>query len=191
MKEKKERKKGDFPKNDPHLGGHGFKTHLDNGILELFKNLYNCKSMLDIGCGPGGMLKLAKDYGYTVEGIDGDYSLERDVNVILHDFSKGPYDHKDLFDLGYSCEFLEHVNEEYVPNFMNSFSRCKYVAISYAPPGTPGYHHVNCNTKEYWIEQFKKYNFNFDKTLTNQIIDHSTMKRDFFRSNGLGFINAN
>lgn len=56
----KKRSIHDFPVNDPHLGGHGFKTHLDHGLLNFFKNEFNCKSLLDIGCGPGGMVKLAE-----------------------------------------------------------------------------------------------------------------------------------
>lgn len=181
----------DFPKNDPHLGGHGFKTHLDQGILFFFKDHYSCRSLLDIGCGPGDMVKLARSIGYDADGIDGDYSLKRNIDVILHDFIKGPYIHNKNYDLGYSCEFVEHVEEKYIPNFMESFKSCKQVVISFAPPGTKGYHHVNCNTQEYWIDVFKKNNFAFDAVITSQIRENSTMQRNFIRQQGLYFKNEN
>jgi len=49
-----------------HLGGHQNKTHLDVGTLEFFKSTFNIKSMLDIGCGPGGMVNLAQEMDYTL-----------------------------------------------------------------------------------------------------------------------------
>lgn len=181
----------DFPLDARHLGGHGFITHLDLGILEFFKKEFNCQSFLDIGCGPGGMVKLAKDLGYTSYGIDGDYSLDRDVEIIIHDFSKGKVNHTIDYDLGYSCEFVEHVDKIFVPNFMESFSRCVHVVMTFAPLGAKGHHHVNCNTKEYWIDIFKEYNLIFNEEITNRLKEKSTMKRDFFRNNGLYFRNTN
>ena len=181
------------PKSDPHLGGHSFKTHIDSGILNFFRDTLDCKTMLDVGCGPGGMVYEANKRGYNAIGIDGDYRLERDnpEYFVLHDFTKGPCNLTDTYDLGYSCEFVEHVEEDYVPNFMESFAKCKYVTITYAPPGTKGWHHVNCNTKEYWIDVFKKYNLIFDQELTNEMQKVSSMKRDFFRKHGLCFKNEN
>ena len=42
-----------------------------------------------------------------------------------------------------------------IKNFINDFKLCNYVAMTYAPPGQGGYHHVNCQPKEYWIENLK------------------------------------
>ena len=193
MKSHKNQKRplNDFPKNDPHLGGHGFVTHLDNGLLEYFKNEFQCQSLIDIGCGPGGMVELSQNLGYISEGIDGDYSLIRNnnINVMIHDYTSGPFHHTKKYDLGYSCEFVEHVDIEFVPNFMESFNKCKHVVMTYSPTGTPGYHHVNCNTKEYWIETFKRFGLIFDDAVTTQIKKVSTMKRNFIRDNGLYFKN--
>ena len=185
----KKRKINDYPDKDPHLGGHGFKTHLDKGILDFFKINFSCKSLLDIGCGPGGMVRLARDLGYQADGIDGDYSLKRDIDVILHDYTIGPYKPHKNYDLGYSCEFVEHVDQKYVSNFMESFKQCKHIVITYAPLGTPGYHHVNCNTEEYWISTFTKFNFIYEKEITKTVRSNSTMERDFIRTYGLYFKN--
>ena len=139
-----------------HLGGHQNVTHIDSGILSFFKNKYNCQSLLDIGCGPRGQIELAIKLGYlSAVGVDGDPAVKGD-NVVIHDFTKGSYAPKTTFDLGWSCEFLEHVEEKYINNFMPCFKKCKIVALTHAPPNAPGYHHVNCQSNEYWWPTMKK-----------------------------------
>lgn len=186
----KEGKKLHCPIDDPHLGGHCFITHLDEGILNYAINSLKIKSMLDIGCGPGGMVELATKLGIDAYGIEGDYRLESNNKIILHDFVKGKYQHNRIYDLAYSCEFVEHVEEQFVENFMFSFQCCNYAIITFAPPGTPGIHHVNCQSKDYWIDIFTKFNFIFDSTITEEFRRASTMQRDFIRNNGLFFRNC-
>ena len=62
---------------EAHLGGHQNKTHLDHGALDWLIKTTNAKTFLDIGCGPGGMVELAKSKGLLVKGIDGDHTLKR------------------------------------------------------------------------------------------------------------------
>jgi hypothetical protein len=182
----------DFPENDPHLGGHGFKNHLDEGVLIFFQKQLNCKSVLDVGCGLGKMVSLARSLGYDADGIDGDYSVNRDVDVIIHDYVKGPYDHKKRYDLAYSCEFVEHVEQKYIPNFMVSFQVCSHVIMTFAPlKSKKGHHHVNCNTSKYWIKMFNRFGFVYDDSITRLVRKHSSMGRDFVRKNGLYFKNEN
>jgi cyclopropane fatty-acyl-phospholipid synthase-like methyltransferase len=179
-------------KVDKHLGGHSFKTHIDNGILNYAKDKLDCKSMLDIGCGPGGIVDAALALGIDSYGIDGDYSLTHNhpERITIHDFTKGKINHTRSYDLGYSCEFVEHVEEQYLPNFINSFQQCRHLIITYAPEGTPGHHHVNCRNQEYWINILKEFNFAYDPIVTNYIRKVSTMKRNFIRDHGLYFLNT-
>ena len=184
---------------EEHLGGHLNKTHLDNGALNWIINHLNCKSMLDIGCGPGGMVKLANNLGLQAYGIDGDYTLDRyDPNkFLIHDFTKGPAPITSTYDIGWSVEFLEHVYEEYMPNYMQSFQKCKYIIITYAPPGWSGHHHVNLQEEVYWIKKFKDYGFTYNENYTKELRDNSTMnypkkpRKAFVKNRGLFFINEN
>lgn len=172
-----------------HLGGHLNITHTDEGVLNLLKNKFNMNSILDVGCGPGGQLSLASKIGFKhTTGIDGDPSIINN-NIIVHDFTKKPFYFANNFDLGWSCEFVEHVKEEFIPNFMECFKRCKIIALTHATPNTPGHHHVNCRTSSYWKNIFSKNNFEFREKLTLECRLSSTMKRDFFRQNGLVFTN--
>jgi len=177
-------------KNLPkHLGGHAGITHLDEGVLSYFIGNFNIQSFLDVGCGPGGMVKLATSKGLESRGIDGDFKVKKvceNSQVLLHDFREGVAPHP-RFDLGWSVEFLEHVDEEYMPFYMSSFQRCQYVFVTHAPPNKRGHHHVNCQTSDYWIDKFAKYGFNYLSDSTDVCRSLSTMKREFVRETGLVF----
>jgi hypothetical protein len=71
---------------------------------------------------------------------------------------------------------------------MSVFSSCKIVMITAAPPGTPGYHHVNCRTQDYWIGVFAANGFRYHPELTDELKKTSTMRREFIRKSGMLFI---
>jgi len=173
-----------------HLGGHLNKTHVDEGNLNWIIEKFNIKSFLDVGCGPGGMVELANKKGLKTLGIDGDYTLKRsDSNLfIIHDYAKGPLKLEEKYDLCWSCEFVEHVEEKYIDNYMQTINYADLVAITHAPPGWPGHHHVNCQHADYWINVFKNYNFNYDEELTTLLRKNSTMKKPFIQRTGLFFV---
>ena len=168
-----------------HLGGHSNITHVDAGALDYLIESFSVKSMVDIGCGPGGMEKLALDRNIFWQGIDGDPKMNRN-SVISHDFSLGPLKIP-AFDLGWSVEFVEHVEEKYLPNFMSTFNSCRSVFITHAPPKKSGHHHVNCQLASYWIEVFEDWGFIFKEEMTSIVRSKSTMGRNFVRENGLIF----
>jgi 2-polyprenyl-3-methyl-5-hydroxy-6-metoxy-1,4-benzoquinol methylase len=114
-----------------HLGGHDNETHLDDGVLDYMIKKYSIKSYIDIGCGPGGMCELAASKGLKVLGIDGDYTLTHKEPTLIHDFTNGSASVEDIFDMAWSCEFLEHVEEKYMPHYMDSFQKAKYVVCTY------------------------------------------------------------
>ena len=147
--------------------------------------------MIDIGCGLGGMVAVARSMEIEAVGIDGDPTLTPDVS---HDFTKGKaYVLKDHnhFDLAWSTEFLEHVEEQYQDNYMDLFSKSSYALVTAAPPGKKGTHHVNCQTSKYWIEVFDKYGFDIQREETNHIRDNNSMQREFMSLYGLFFKNRN
>jgi len=185
---------------EAHLGGHGGKTHTDEGTLRWAINALGIQSMLDIGCGPGGMVELANNLGVHAHGLDGDYTLKRydDTKFTIHDFTNGPAPISDNFDLAWSVEFVEHVYEKYIPNYVAAMQKCKFLIMTYAPVGHGGHHHVNENTQEYWIDTMSQYGFKYFKDATNQMRNHSTMgstnkerkKFGFLKKTGLLFKNA-
>ena len=189
-----------------HLGGHNNITHTDSGVLKYFYNKLNCKSMLDVGCGPAGNVFIARSIGYNAIGIDGDKTLvedQRELNIIIHDYTEGKLPTHLYWtinfsilkppelnvDLIYSTEFLEHVEEKYLDNVFDTFSMGKYICITHAlPHETGGHHHVNCQSEQYWIDKFDQYGFDFSPSHTGQIRVASTMSRNFMSNTGKVFV---
>lgn len=177
-----------------HLGGHENETHNDQGALEYLIKKFDIKSMLDIGCGPGGMVEVANKLGLEVKGIDGDDKVERAESISklieIWDFNNAPFVPEKKYDLGWSVEFVEHIDIEFMPNFVETFKSCKYIAMTHALPGQPGHHHVNCKPFEYWLGVMEYNGFKILVEETNQMRAASTMRERYIRQQGYLFENG-
>lgn len=182
-----------------HLGGHGGTTWVDVGTLRYLKEKFDIATMLDVGCGPMGMSNVARKMSVAWHGIDGDPAIavvaQGDPTFFLHDFNTGPFIPASQYDLGWSVEFLEHVEEQYQSNYMAAFQKCKYVVCTAAPPGWGGFHHVNEQEQDYWKTKFKEYGFTFDAHVTSKIRHITTMKQkrgmSFMQRTGMFYVNNN
>ena len=178
-----------------HLGGHENETHIDQGSIRYLIDSLEIKSVVDVGCGPGGMIQCCLNEGIEdVLGLDGDFTIERPDNiasrVIIHDFTTGPYQLDKIYDLAWTVEFVEHVDEKYMQNFIDVFKQCKYVLMTHALPGQPGHHHVNCQHADYWLNVMEKNGFiSMPYTLQN-LRAVSTMKERYIREQSLFFKNG-
>jgi 2-polyprenyl-3-methyl-5-hydroxy-6-metoxy-1,4-benzoquinol methylase len=190
--------------SEPHLGGHFNTTHTDKGALRYMRDRLGCQTLVDVGCGPGGQVKLARRLGYTAIGIDGDKELSKNNfsvldDAVYHDYTIGKLELTEYksFDVAWCVEFLEHVEEKYIKNYMDTLSKCKYVICTAAEPDEKGWHHVNCKSKEYWLEKFNGYGFDFDPDLTHELRTNSTMnirmkkRKQFIKRRGWLFVNRN
>lgn len=157
-----------------HLGG-----FLDGGdagtyypvLWEYIIDKYAVKSVIDIGCGRGYSARYFQSLGCDILGIDGSVAA-KDLSLIpesfkLHDYTTGTTGIDRKFDLAWSCEFLEHVEEQYMENYMRDFALAKYSALTFAAPNQWGHHHVNCQPQEYWIDNFQKRGFEYMEEETN------------------------
>lgn len=175
-----------------HLGGHEGETHLDDGALDYIIEKIGVKSMVDIGCGPAGMVELAREKGLEVLGVDGDFVVDRKVDdIVIHDYQKAPYVPEKSYDLAWTVEFVEHIEEQYIRNFVATMDKCKYVLMTHAFPGQPGHHHVNCQTTEYWAHIMNAFGFSILLDETNAIRKASTMKERYIREQSIFLLNRN
>ncbi len=173
-----------------HLGGHLNKTHIDSGAFQWAVEQYGIATMIDIGCGPGGMRELAESLDVNWVGGDGDSSVwSYESGILLHDFTLGHISNvqHETYDLGWSVEFLEHVEEKFVANYMSLFAKCEVIVATAAPPGYPGHHHVNCRSTDYWAGVFAANGFLFDASATATLRSVSTMAKPFMQKNGMLF----
>jgi hypothetical protein len=170
-----------------HLGGHGNITHLDQSTIEYLIKKYNIKTAYDLGCGPGGMVKMMLDKGVNCIGIDGDLSIKYDFPHIIHDFITSPLT-IERRDFCWSVEFLEHVSEQYMDNYFSVFNSCR-VIMTTASQQFSGHHHVNVRLMTYWVSQFENRGFALNESDTLYIRNKTSMKRDFIKTTGMVFNN--
>lgn len=171
----------------PHLGGHLNKTHTDSGAISFLRTELGIQSVLDVGCGKGGMEEVCQVFGVGWTGVDGDPACFRE-GVIRHDFTKGFPKNLPEFDLTWSVEFVEHVHEQFLANLLLTFGQArKAICMTHAMPGKPGHHHVNCQLPEYWVDKMKLVGFELSPALTQGVREASSMGREFMRSTGMVF----
>ena len=183
--------------DDGHLGGCSVGGDIGTYYPIMWENIvekYNIKTVLDVGCGIGYASKYFQSLGCDILAVDGSKEVGQ-LSVVSEHFLLNDYENssaldnaeieyngkpiKDfVFDLCWSCEFVEHVWEEYSQNFIDDFKKCRYVAMTYAGPGQPGHHHVNCQPEEYWIEKLINNGFEFLKNDTEILREKSELDKD-------------
>ena len=160
----------------PHLGGYLRGGDPGSFCPRLWKWLIEnegVSAMIDVGCGEGSAVRWFREHGCQVIGIDG---IEQDdPDITTHDYTTGPWPFRvrgtrmeAATDLIWCCEFVEHVEERYIPNFLETFLMGELVLMTHAKPGQGGHHHVNCQPSEYWIERLSEIDFVFDQELTEK-----------------------
>lgn len=161
-----------------HLGGYFAGGDPDTLYPEMWQWLIKeleITSILDVGCGDGTAMRMFYDYGiHDVEGVDG-VPQDTPGRIFAHDYELGPWLPGRHYDLIWSCEFVEHVKEEFVPNFLRTFKHANYVAMTHALPGQTGHHHVNCQPPEYWQEQMFEIGYRpmLEVTAAARLLSHS------------------
>jgi len=137
---------------------------------------YHIESVCDVGCGKGYSTRYFSQKGLYVVGTEGgSNAINNSVFegiLIKNDYTiTSAIKDDSKFDLIWCCEFVEHVREQYIHNFLNDFKKGKYIAMTYAEPGQEGFHHVNCQPKEYWINKLENIGFKYNEIYSNQLIE--------------------
>lgn len=165
-------------KDHPHLGGYlpgGDPLSYVPWVWEFLLNVYHPRTVLDVGCGEGQAAKWFEEHGVMTFGVDGCEQAKRDAVIaqdkfILHDYTKSTIPGQQLagikIDLIWSCEFVEHVEEQYVANIIDTFKLADVVAFTHALPHQDGYHHVNCQLPGYWFHQMANAGFELERLST-------------------------
>ena len=130
---------------------------------------YDVKSVLDVGSGIGYSAKWFADRGLQSTAIEGlPYNVKNAVHpTVLHDLSRSAYTEGE-YDMVWCCEVAEHVDENAIEYFLDTVTNCKLLALTAAPPGDGGHHHVNCKPVEYWIDKVQSRGMRIDVQKTNE-----------------------
>jgi cyclopropane fatty-acyl-phospholipid synthase-like methyltransferase len=193
--------------DENHLGGFIIENDpatFTPNLWEYICKTYNIESVIDVGCGMGYGIQEFSKYAKDVSGIDGSEYVQNNspyANKIKKiDFTKEKYIPNKNYDLAWSCEFVEHVEEQYIKNYFGIFKNSKYCAITYADVDQQGHHHVNCKTKNYWIDMFISNNFEYMEKDLKELKEQAykdalkynfIFKDNHFYNRGLFFKNNN
>jgi len=116
---------------------------------------FGVSSVMDIGSGRAHAGLFFHRQGMQVICVDG-LAVNVDTALypsVLHDLTRGPVRTK--VDLVHCQEVVEHVEEAYVDNIIESFLCGEIIVFTHAVPGQGGYHHVNLQPPQYWIEHMR------------------------------------
>ena len=173
-----------------HLGRTGVNNF--SGIDKPVLHRFCIGSVLDIGCANGDVVKYLRDSGVEAYGIDGDewaieHFSDKSIRQYLHrhDYSKGVSSFNKKVDVVISTDFVAHVEERYMENYMKDFMLGKRIILHTPPKGTPGYHKVNMADRDYWILLFAQFGAKYDAHLTKQVRELS----DYYNPVDMAYFN--
>lgn len=143
-----------------HLGGNfleGSPHTYSPMVWDYIISRFAVRSVLDIGSGMGYAASYFFKKGMSVIAVDGmkenvDHAVYPTVQI---DLTKDSINCN--VDFVHCQEVVEHIEERYIDNLLSSLSSGKIILMTNALPNQGGYHHVNEQPTEYWIEQMKRY----------------------------------
>lgn len=151
---------------------HTERLHIHNQsasskLAEVIHQLFQPKSVIDVGCGTGNFLSSFKKLGVEeILGIDGEWvdpDLRRefiaDEDFLMANLTQPPHIAK-RFSLALCLEVGEHLphsSADVLTEFLTTLS--DVVIFSAAVPGQHGPNHVNCEWQNIWGERFSKQGF--------------------------------
>ena len=145
----------------------------------IVKSLHNFDSVVDLGCSIGTFLepfyndgKIVKGYEFCFE--ESKNGIEKIPGLINHiEFGDVTKDiiSNEKYDCAVTIEVAEHIPKEYSENLVKNLVNLSkgFILFTAAPPGQGGTGHINCQPKEFWIDIFKKYNYELNQLETEKI----------------------
>ncbi|MHA1806543.1 MAG: class I SAM-dependent methyltransferase [Candidatus Thorarchaeota archaeon] len=145
----------------------GWRFKVTPQTVKIIYDHFKPESVIDVGCANGLHLKAFRDLGVErLLGIEGTPSwapyIKRHFGdqYIIADLRRpllvGP-----KFDLVFCMEVLEHIEEEFADQAVKNLCSFGHTICCSACPVKGGFHHLNPQPKEYWIEKFEKQEFKY------------------------------
>src|SRR3954454_2540852 len=142
----------------PHLGGSikiGDPFTYCPGVWDYMIDRFAIESVLDLGSGCGNASHYFFRKGLKVVAIEGFIPsvLASSYPAVHHDLTQGAV--STSVDLVHCHEVVEHIDDQYVENVVDSLLTGKIILMTHALPGQAAYHHVNLQPPEYWIQKLE------------------------------------
>jgi SAM-dependent methyltransferase len=134
-------------------------------ILPIILELLRPASIVDVGCGLGEWLAVAKERGVEdILGVEGAWVNESQLAIAPEKFRthdlRSPLKLERRFDLALSLEVAEHLPPTAARTLVQSLCEASNtVVFSAAIPGQGGRHHVNEQWPHYWSDLFQEFGY--------------------------------
>lgn len=136
-------------------------------IVPILMELFNPKSVVDVGCGLGTFLHAFRELGiHDVLGIDGEWVNSQ---LLLEHIPADKFMVADLekpmsvgrrFEMAICLEVAEHLNKKSAKTLIETLTELSDVVVfSAAVPNQGGQNHINEQWPSYWEELFSEYGF--------------------------------
>jgi SAM-dependent methyltransferase len=147
------------------------------GIVDTINKMLTPKSVIDVGCGSGEVLKRFNDVGIPAKGVDlseAALGLCRAKGLDVDRFDLEAVNDRLISwnaDLVMSLEVAEHLPEPCADRYVDllCYMARRFVIITAAPPGQGGTDHVNEQPYSYWVGKFDRRGAQFSDALTEQL----------------------
>lgn len=159
-------------KSNSHVGGNisvGDPHSYSPAVWQYLIGRFALRSVLDVGAGLGHAGMWFHRAGIPTVGIDGlKFNCANAVYPLVHaDLSKTSV--YCPVDLVLCVEMVEHLEEQYIDNLLDTLCNGKIIVMTNALPGQGGYHHVNEKPTQYWIDHLSKRNCSVSKDDTEKV----------------------
>lgn len=134
-------------------------------VLPILFEIYQPKSVLDVGCGLGNWIEVAKRLGVeSITGVDGSYVDRSLLKIAENEFVERdltkPFDLGRKFDLAICLEVAEHLPDSSAEGLVQSIiNHTDVLMFSAAIPGQGGQNHINEQWVDYWKAIFERNGF--------------------------------
>lgn len=169
----------------------------DETLIRTVCEHFHFVTALDVGCGAGLSVDRFKSFGINAWGIDCNTSIlsgpaELRERLLVGDFTKQWIEWPNKVDLVWCVEVLEHIPAAFEDNILRTISANTgaLAFVSAAQPHQRGFHHVNCQPKEYWISRFRDYGLIYSPALDSLLAplkDTGPFGCNFLKQNGMFF----
>lgn len=138
--------------------------HSARKILPIVFDVVHPKSVVDVGCGVGPWLDVARSLGAKVAGYEGEWVQSLPpaypgLDIRTADLEQ-PLRTGQGFDLAMSVEVAEHLTPGRADGFVADLvALAPHVLFSAAVPGQGGNNHINEQWQSYWADRFAAHGY--------------------------------
>jgi len=131
------------------------------------------KSVMDVGCAIGDYVDYWRNYlnvkAYGIEGSPEAESYFVTSGIFVRDLREPVHMNFEV-DLVTCFEVAEHIEPKFSHQFRkNLVGMSSRILMSAAEPGAGGHYHVNCQPRQYWIDNMKDLGYDYNEEPVNLI----------------------